>query len=88
MKELSEKNLTLYTGFKITSADTDMYTRIRAGALLNLLIQSAINSAESLGFGFAEGTETFLGAQPSYSRDIPSTEMEPGSRSGNVAKIN
>ena len=52
MMELTESNLTLYSQFKITSADTDMYTRIRAGAIVNLLIQSAINSAESLGFGF------------------------------------
>jgi acyl-ACP thioesterase len=52
MQELTETSLTLYTGFKITSADTDMYTRIRAGSVVNLLIQSAINSAESLGFGF------------------------------------
>jgi medium-chain acyl-[acyl-carrier-protein] hydrolase len=52
MKELSENNLTLYSGFKITSAETDMFTRIRAGAVVNLLIQSAIKSAESLGFGF------------------------------------
>jgi len=50
--ELSESNLTLYSDFKITSADTDMFTRIRAGAIVNLLIQSAINSAECLGFGF------------------------------------
>jgi len=52
MNELSEDDLTLYSCYKITSADTDMFTRIRAGALVNLLIQSAINSAESLGFGF------------------------------------
>jgi len=52
MQELTESNLTLYSDFKITSADTDMFTRIRAGAMVNLLIQSAINSAESLGFGF------------------------------------
>jgi len=52
MNELTENNLTLYTGFKISSAETDMYNRIRAGALVNLLIQSAIHSAESLGFGF------------------------------------
>lgn len=51
MFELTENNLTLYSGFKITSADTDMFTRIRAGAIVNLLIQSAINSAETLGFG-------------------------------------
>ena len=52
MDELTENNLTLYTGYKISSAETDMFTRIRAGALVNLLIQSAIHSAESLGFGF------------------------------------
>lgn len=52
MKELTEDNLTLYSNFRISSADTDMYMRIRLGAVVNLLIQSAINSAESLGFGF------------------------------------
>jgi len=52
MNELTENELTQYNSFRITSADTDMFTRIRAGAIVNLLIQSAINSAESLGFGF------------------------------------
>jgi len=52
MKELSEDNLTLNSSFKITTADTDMYMRVRLGGIVNLLIQSAINSAESLGFGF------------------------------------
>ncbi len=51
MIELTDEDLTLYSGFKITSAETDMFNRIRAGALVNLLIQSAINSSESLGFG-------------------------------------
>ena len=37
-----------------------MFARIRAGAMVNLLIQSAINSAESLGFGFAELREQKL----------------------------
>jgi acyl-ACP thioesterase len=60
MKELSEENLTLYSRFKITTADTDMFSRVRAGALVNLLIQSAINSAESLGFGFGELKEQQL----------------------------
>lgn len=45
-------NLILLNSFKITSADTDLKGRIRLGALINLLIQSAINSADSLGFGF------------------------------------
>lgn len=52
MNELTENNLTLYTRFTISSAETDMFNRLRAGALVNLLIQSAIHSAESLGFGF------------------------------------
>lgn len=52
MNELNENDLTLYSAFKITSADTDMYMRIKLGGVVNLLIQSAINSAESLGFGF------------------------------------
>ncbi|MFA5972919.1 MAG: acyl-ACP thioesterase domain-containing protein [Lentimicrobiaceae bacterium] len=60
MKELSEENLTLYSRFKITTADTDMFSRVRAGAFVNLLIQSAINSAESLGFGFDELREQRL----------------------------
>lgn len=60
MKELTENNLTIFSGFKITSADTDMYGRIRAGAIVNLLIQSAINSAERLGFGFKNLSEQKL----------------------------
>jgi medium-chain acyl-[acyl-carrier-protein] hydrolase len=52
MDELTENDLTLYSAFKITSADTDMYMRVKLGGVVNLLIQSAINSAESLGFGF------------------------------------
>ncbi len=52
MEELTENDLTLYSAFKITSADTDMYMRVKLGGVVNLLIQSAINSAESLGFGF------------------------------------
>ena len=45
-------DLTLISTFKVTSADTDMYSRLRPGALLNFLIQSAINSADDLGLGF------------------------------------
>lgn len=40
------------TNFKITSADTDMFGRLKMSSLLNFLVQSAINSADSLGFGF------------------------------------
>jgi acyl-ACP thioesterase len=52
MKEFTENDLTLNSTFKITSADTDMFMRLKLGGMVNLLIQSAINSAESLGFGF------------------------------------
>jgi len=43
--------LILLSNYKVTSADTDMYSRLRLGALVNMLIQSAIESADSLGFG-------------------------------------
>lgn len=45
-------NLILTTSYRVTSADTDMYARLRLGALVNILIQSAIESADQLGFGF------------------------------------
>jgi acyl-ACP thioesterase len=44
----------LFMPFKVTSADTDMHSRIRIGALVNLLIQSAINSADNLNAGFED----------------------------------
>jgi medium-chain acyl-[acyl-carrier-protein] hydrolase len=46
-----EKALTLFLPFHVTSADADMNSRLRPGSLVNLLIQSAINSADALGFG-------------------------------------
>ncbi|HDR89731.1 MAG TPA: hypothetical protein ENN63_08925 [Bacteroidetes bacterium] len=49
---MQENKLCLHTPFTVTSADTDMYGRIRLSALLNFLIQSAIQSADNLGFGF------------------------------------
>lgn len=52
MNNLSNTKLSLINPFKVSSADTDMFSRIRLGALVNLLIQSAINSADQLGFGF------------------------------------
>ncbi len=52
MSELTENNLTSAWKFKVTSADTDMFARLRPGAAVNFLIQSAINSADSLGFGY------------------------------------
>lgn len=52
MSELTESNLITFSGFKVTSADTDMFARLRLSAAVNFLIQSAINSADSLGFGY------------------------------------
>lgn len=46
------QELTSITPYKVTSAETDMFARIRLSALVNLFIQAAIDSAESLGFGF------------------------------------
>ena len=54
MKDLTEKSLTLNTNFSVTSADTDMFSRLRLGGLINFLIQSAIQSADDLGFGFGD----------------------------------
>ena len=47
-----EGGLILSMPYKVTSADTDMNSRIRLGALANLLIQSAVNSADTLEAGF------------------------------------
>ncbi len=52
MSELTEINLTLKSDYKVTSADTDMFARLRPGAAVNFLIQSAIDSADKLGFGY------------------------------------
>lgn len=49
---MKSQELRLKTSYTITSADTDMFARLRPGALVNYLIQSAITSAEQLGFGF------------------------------------
>ncbi len=46
------EDLILKTTFNITSADADMNARLRLGSLVNFLIQSAIQSADKLGFGF------------------------------------
>ena len=50
----------LKSSYTVTSADTDMFSRLRPGALVNYLIQSAISSAENLGFGFGDLKENHL----------------------------
>jgi medium-chain acyl-[acyl-carrier-protein] hydrolase len=52
MNNLRDSNPTSFLTFKVTSADTDMYARLRLGSLVNYLIQSAIDSADRLGFGY------------------------------------
>ncbi len=52
MNEISGNELTLFSPFRVTSADTDMKARLRLSAMVNMLIQSAIQSADMLGFGF------------------------------------
>ncbi len=52
--KMEKTDLVTYSKFKITSAETDMEARLRPGALINLLIQSASQSADSLGFGYSE----------------------------------
>ena len=40
--------------FPVTSADTDMFGRLRISSLVNMFIQSAITSADQLGFGYRD----------------------------------
>jgi medium-chain acyl-[acyl-carrier-protein] hydrolase len=54
MIEISEEALVTTIQSRISSAETDMNARLRLGALVNLLIQSAISSADALGFGHEE----------------------------------
>jgi acyl-ACP thioesterase len=42
----------LRTQYTVTTAESDMEGRLKPGALVNFLVQSAISSAEKLGFGF------------------------------------
>ncbi len=46
-------DLRLKASYPVTSADTDMYSRLKLSALANYLIQAAICSAEKLKFGFS-----------------------------------
>ncbi|MFP4384698.1 MAG: acyl-[acyl-carrier-protein] thioesterase [Spirochaetia bacterium] len=41
-----------YSEYTVSSADVDMNRRIRAGGYINIFIQAAIESADTLGFGF------------------------------------
>ncbi|MEI6173651.1 MAG: acyl-ACP thioesterase domain-containing protein [Bacteroidota bacterium] len=51
--EISNQELVLQYTFDVTTADCDMNARLRPGGLINFLVLAAINSADSLGFGYA-----------------------------------
>ena len=57
---MTEENLIHRTEFIVTSADTDMYSRLRLGSFINMLIQSAIQSADKLEFGHLKMIENKL----------------------------
>jgi medium-chain acyl-[acyl-carrier-protein] hydrolase len=46
------EDLILRMPFTVTSADADMYARLRMGSLVNLLVQAATTSADTLDFGY------------------------------------
>lgn len=52
MKFQNQSELILDKSFVITSADADMWKRLKLSSILNLFIQAAINSADKLGFGY------------------------------------
>jgi len=49
---IDEKNIFLKQEFTVLTEVSDLYGRIRLSGFINLLVQSAIKSADSLGFGF------------------------------------
>ncbi len=51
--EIANHDLVLQYTFVVTTADCDMNARLRAGGLVNFLVLAAINSADTLGFGYA-----------------------------------
>jgi len=51
--EITNQELVLRYTFDVTTADCDMNARLRLGGLINFLVLAAINSADSLGFGYA-----------------------------------
>jgi acyl-ACP thioesterase len=51
MESTDKNRLSLTKYFTVTSADTDMFGRLKLSKLCDYLIQSAISSADNLGFG-------------------------------------
>ena len=52
--EVEKEGLSLVTRYRITSADCDIHARLKPSALLGFMIQSAIDSADRMGFGFRD----------------------------------
>lgn len=50
--EIPNHELVLQYSFNVTTADCDMNARLRPGGLVNYLVLAAINSADTLGFGY------------------------------------
>jgi medium-chain acyl-[acyl-carrier-protein] hydrolase len=50
--EISNHQLVLQYTFDVATADCDLNARLRAGGLVNFLVLAAINSADTLGFGY------------------------------------
>jgi len=55
-----DSDLITYSNYKITSANTDMFARAKLSFMLDLMIQGAIHSADSLGFGYNDLEEQQL----------------------------
>lgn len=49
---MTESELIVTSNFTVTAPDTDILARMRMGALMNYLVQAAIESADKLGFGY------------------------------------
>ncbi len=49
---MTKEELVLTSTYNITASETDVKARLRLGALINLLIHSAYDSADRLGFGY------------------------------------
>jgi len=59
MNELNDQLIT-FSKYQVTSAGTDMFARAKLSFMLDLMIQGAIHSADSLGFGYDELQEQQL----------------------------
>jgi len=54
VSEIEKEGLALVSKYRITSADCDIHARLKPSALLGFMIQSAIDSADRMGFGFRD----------------------------------